>query len=288
VGKDRPSGPTGSALRLKVEQLAVPVSLAWIVGVTLAAAAVGSSVSLIALVALAPIIAALRGSPRASLFVGAAALVDALLIELLQGQPLNSQNFVRLVYVVLSIGLAQWIAVLRAQLTDALALAAERADYDSLTRVLSRRELLARAEVLFELRQGERPALSVFMIDVDRFKMVNDTHGHLVGDQVLAAVATRFESVLRSGDLLGRFGGDEFIGILVGGRPEQVEQVTERLWQVVAAEPVPSEAGPLAVTVSVGMTMMEWADESLDSAIRRADAALYQAKTEGRDRYRVG
>jgi len=287
VGKVQADGPSNSVLRVNVERLAVPMSLLWIVGISLADAALGNNISLIAMLALAPFIAAMGGSPRATLVVGAAALLAALLLGLATDQAFDTQHFVRIILVALSIGLAEWIAVLRSRLAQALALAAERADFDALTGLLSRRELLARAEVLFHLRAPERPLLSVFMIDIDRFKLVNDAHGHLVGDEVLAGLARRFESALRTGDLIGRFGGDEFIGVLVGGDQAQVVQVAERLWQSVAGEPVASEVGPIPVTASVGVAVLDPGGETLDAVIRRADAALYRSKTAGRDRFSV-
>jgi diguanylate cyclase (GGDEF)-like protein len=275
-----------SRARAQLEFFAVPVALVWILGVALADLAVGSSVSLIALLALAPFISVLQPSRRATLFVGLVAVLVGVVLGAVQQQYQSTQNFIRILGVALSALLSLWVTSLRARLDDALELARQRADHDPLTGLLNRRELLARGEVLNTIREGNRPNLAVLMIDVDRFKAINDTWGHLAGDAVLVELAARCQAALRAGDLLGRFGGDEFIAVLVGGDPLHTVEVGERLVRVIDSSPVLSDAGVVSVTASVGAAVIK-AGEPLEAAIRRADGALYEAKSSGRDRLSV-
>jgi diguanylate cyclase (GGDEF)-like protein len=275
-----------SRVRAQLEFFAVPVALLWILGVAVADLAVGQSVSLIALLALAPFISVLQPSRTATLLVGLTAVIVGVVLGAVQQQYQGTQNFIRILGVALSALLSLWVSSLRIQLDDALELARQRADHDPLTGLLNRREVLARGEALNTIREGPRPALAVLMIDVDRFKQINDTWGHMAGDAVLVELARRCQATLRAGDLLGRFGGDEFIAVLVGADPDHAVEVGERLVHVIDAEPVTTEVGTIAVTASVGAAVIQ-SQEPLDSAIRRADGALYRAKDAGRGRLSV-
>jgi diguanylate cyclase (GGDEF)-like protein len=154
---------------------------------------------------------------------------------------------------------------------------------DDLTGLLARRHLLelGRREVERAGRQGGAPAVVLF--DVDGLKAVNDTYGHLAGDELLRAVGVAARSELRSFDLLGRYGGDEFAGVLPDLGPEDALAVAERLRLAVAALAVWHEEVCLRATVSVGVACGS-AGESLTELIAAADAALYEAKEAGRDR----
>jgi diguanylate cyclase (GGDEF)-like protein len=136
-------------------------------------------------------------------------------------------------------------------------------------------------------------AASVAIIDIDHFKAVNDTHGHLAGDQVLRVIADRFKAQLRDGDLIGRFGGEEFAVLLPRTSAVEAERVAERLRARIADEPVVvgdgrSEGVLVNVTVSVGVAGLEDASQDLDELLAAADAALYAAKNAGRNRICVG
>lgn len=121
--------------------------------------------------------------------------------------------------------------------------------------------------------------LSVLMVDVDHFKLVNDRHGHLVGDAVLRHVATALDQMSRTGDLTIRYGGEEFLVVLAGSRAAAAEVLANRLREAVA-----ETRGDLpAVTVSVGVAEHQ-ATEPSEHLLRRADGALYDAKGAGRDR----
>lgn len=158
-----------------------------------------------------------------------------------------------------------------------------RARTDELTRLLNRREVLERLEGLRGLtaRTGQR--LAVLFVDFDRFKAINDTHGHAAGDTVLRATADRLRACLRGSDDLGaRVGGDELMIVLRGVRDlEDAVTVAEKLRKS-AAEPVNVKGVPIEATVSIGVTLAR-PNESTDALVARADAAMYQAKQKGRN-----
>jgi len=130
-----------------------------------------------------------------------------------------------------------------------------------------------------------RTLLYVAMIDVDHFKPINDTHGHLVGDLVLRQLADVLKQTLRSNEPLYRFGGEEFLWLLQCHSAAEAEQSAQRLLGAVrtASVPIPDGA-PLALTVTLGLARVREQDD-LSSAIMRADLALYEGKKSGRDRY---
>ena len=152
---------------------------------------------------------------------------------------------------------------------------------DELTGIANRRHFfeMARRDVQTCLR-AERP-LTAVMVDIDHFKAVNDTHGHPTGDDVIQIVAQRLAAELRSTDLLGRYGGEEFAIVLLD--VADPSELAERIRVAIACAPVASRSGPLSVTVSVGLAQLAPGDD-LESVLGRADRALYLAKQLGRDR----
>ena len=135
-------------------------------------------------------------------------------------------------------------------------------------------ELAARIEAALA---AARP-LSVLMIDIDRFKLINDRHGHTIGDQVLHAVAARLAGGIRGNDILARFGGDELVIVMPDTDIVAAAIVAERLRQRVADAPTV----PFQITISVGVAELGF-DEPSSSVLARADKALYQAKIAGRN-----
>ena len=128
-----------------------------------------------------------------------------------------------------------------------------------------------------------RAPVAVGILDIDRFKRVNDTFGHLAGDAVLAAVAASVRATLRGYDVIGRTGGEEFAFILPGAPAAEAAEVGERLRRAVAALQLPPGQGPTGVTVSVGIAVTACPDRELVGYYGLADAALYAAKQHGRD-----
>ena len=154
---------------------------------------------------------------------------------------------------------------------------------DSLTETLNRRGFLKLAEREFErARRTQRP-LTLVMIDIDHFKGVNDAFGHAAGDMVLAMVAARCRTDVRSIDLVARFGGEEFIVLLPGASLEQAHMIVGRLREAIAGARVPTIRGEISVTASFGLAAVHPGRVDLETAIRLADEALYEAKNSGRN-----
>jgi diguanylate cyclase (GGDEF)-like protein len=157
------------------------------------------------------------------------------------------------------------------------------ATLDELTGVANRRNFFETAGGELARPAGQRPALAALMIDIDHFKAVNDTHGHQAGDEVIRAVAGRLRDLGREGDLLGRYGGEEF-AVLMRVSRDDAQAAADRLRRAVADATVQTAAGPLTVTISVGLTLVRPDDRDLDAVLARADECLYRAKKSGRNR----
>jgi diguanylate cyclase (GGDEF)-like protein len=160
----------------------------------------------------------------------------------------------------------------------------DRATFDRLTGVANRQSLLAAlfAEVERASRY-ERP-LSVAFVDIDHFKAVNDTYGHAVGDVVLRGVAQEISDNLRASDMIGRYGGEEFMLILTETEVEEGAVLTEKLRTLVQRQRFSIEGGPdIAVTISIGLAGGSGANLRMDTLVRDADAAMYSAKSLGRN-----
>jgi len=149
---------------------------------------------------------------------------------------------------------------------------------DGLTGLGNRRSL---DEHLERCRRGGATSSAVVAVDVDHFKAVNDTYGHGAGDDVLRAIAERLRQVVRAGDVVARLGGDEFVVVLAGADPGRAERIARRLRDDLAGAPVPTRAGPVPVTVSVGVA--DGGAHEPDDLLQLADVALYAAKERGRD-----
>ena len=127
--------------------------------------------------------------------------------------------------------------------------------------------------------------LAVAIADIDHFKAVNDTHGHLAGDAVLAAVSAAMRDLLRDFDLCGRFGGEEFALLLPRTTAAQALEITERIRQGISHLAIPRDGtAAIRITISIGVAVPSQARHTLDDLLAAADHALYQAKRSGRDR----
>jgi len=160
----------------------------------------------------------------------------------------------------------------------------ERATTDNLTQLWSRNKILEflSEETEREGRYGE--ITGVIMADIDFFKKTNDTHGHLVGDQVLREVAQRLKSSMRRYDKIGRYGGDEFIAVFPRCGSKQIKSVAERLRLSVSSKDINTSAGPLKITISLGATCSEnHPSISSEELIKTSDRALIDAKKKGKN-----
>lgn len=170
--------------------------------------------------------------------------------------------------------------VLALRLRRAVAEVMRLTQIDPLTQVLNRRGFYDHARPLLALARRKRLVAALAVFDIDHFKKINDTHGHAVGDLTLQHLGRHLLAALRTGDLFCRWGGEEFVLLVLLDHSEQALPVVERMRQQVQRERVPD--GP-AITLSAGLVRVA-EDESLDAAVARADELLYQAKAGGRDR----
>ncbi len=154
------------------------------------------------------------------------------------------------------------------------------AECDGLTGLLNRRALERSAQARVERRER----FGVLFVDGDRFKLINDGYGHLVGDRVLISIAEMLRAGLRPGDAVGRYGGEEFVALVAGAGPEAARLVAERLRKSIETLE-PPKPGPERISVSIGTAVFDPRHaEDVQSVFRRADVALYAAKRAGRNR----
>jgi len=151
---------------------------------------------------------------------------------------------------------------------------------DDLTGIFNRRHILSRFGEEFEKVKRLKTNLSCILADIDQFKSVNDTHGHLAGDEVLKEISHRIRNTIRAYDILGRYGGEEFLILLPDTGLEDAKNLAERIRVHVKDTPVISGK----ITISLGVTAMQAQDQTVDDIIKRADDRLYRAKKSGRDR----
>ena len=162
------------------------------------------------------------------------------------------------------------------------------ATYDSLTGLLNRRAVISRLENEIARATRSGTPLGVALLDIDHFKRINDTHGHMYGDAALVESAARIRSVLRSYDISGRYGGEEFLLIFPGLERREMDSVCERIrlsfhsapfHRVECAECVEE----IPITVSIGVCDLSPEFNDVDSILAEADRALYRAKNMGRN-----
>ncbi len=157
-----------------------------------------------------------------------------------------------------------------------------QAKNDSLTGVWNRRAIL---EVLGRelCRSGQERSTGVLMVDLDHFKSVNDTYGHLVGDMILRETGRRLARTVRSHDFVGRYGGEEFLIVAPGTNQNELCELAERLRMAVEDIPFFTGRHEIPVTLSIGVTIAPSSERCMTSVITLADSALYQAKEFGRN-----
>jgi len=192
------------------------------------------------------------------------------------------------------------VEIMRAAIADAAeeyGLAEERARLevelencaytDELTGIDNRRRFFEKGQEEYARAQRYGRPLTTMMLDLDHFKQVNDSHGHAAGDAVIREVSARIAGRLREQDLFGRYGGEEFSILLIEVGARRAALVANRLCRAIAETPVDTDAGPLDVTISIGISELAGTDTSLAQVLARADAALYDAKVGGRNRVEI-
>ena len=156
-----------------------------------------------------------------------------------------------------------------------------RVETDNLTKAATRQAIFKQAKLL--LQQVNVLPFGLAMMDLDYFKRVNDVHGHPVGDHVLVDVVRRIRAAMRDTDMLGRYGGEEFMLLLSGTDIATARQIAERIRLRVAETPIQVDGVAIEMTISIGVVEAR-TDETLDELISRADQCLYEAKGRGRNR----
>ena len=175
------------------------------------------------------------------------------------------------------------MTIQRATLLERSKMLEQKVNVDSLTGLYARNHFIDLAEHEFQRSLRLQHSMTVIMLDIDQFKRVNDTWGHMAGDLVLKDVAMRCMKEVRDIDLVGRYGGDEFVFLLVETGAEDAKAVAERVRFSVAALPVNTETGPLPITVSMGLASLTPDCPDLIALITKADNALLTAKKCGRN-----
>jgi diguanylate cyclase (GGDEF)-like protein len=177
-------------------------------------------------------------------------------------------------------------------LTLRLAIALDKAQHqlqtqaltDELTGLSNRRQVMTRLEQEFQRAVRVREPICVISLDIDHFKKVNDTYGHMFGDQVLRKVAERMQSCLRTYDTVGRVGGEEFLIVAPASPAEEAISLAERVIDSISSEPMVDGNTSITVTASAGVAVIGLNDAEADDLLRRADRSLYEAKASGRNR----
>jgi two-component system, cell cycle response regulator len=163
-----------------------------------------------------------------------------------------------------------------------------QATHDALTSLWNRGVImeLLRGEIARSLR--EKVSTAILLGDVDHFKSINDTHGHLVGDEVLKEIARRLLHSVRSYDFVGRYGGEEFLVVLNNCDPASTPKRAEEIRKAISHLPFHTTAGELPITMSLGVLLsQDWGERPVEELLKEADKALYEAKEAGRNCIRI-
>jgi len=175
-----------------------------------------------------------------------------------------------------------------AALTSKLGMARREALMDPLTHLWNRRGASVLLKGAFASADQRGTPLALALLDLDNFKRINDTRGHQAGDEVLRRVASRLLSTVRGDDAICRLGGDEFLVMMADTDAAIATRVAERIRHAVTDTPIPTRDGAIEVSVSVGCTVRQARDTTaVDALLERADQALMESKSAGRNRVRI-
>lgn len=155
---------------------------------------------------------------------------------------------------------------------------------DALTGLLNRRMILERATAEWVRWRRYVSAFSIMIIDADNFKSINDRYGHLVGDQVLRSIANTIKRSIRSVDMVGRLGGEEFVVVMPETSAEGALAASQNLMSHIRQARLRTDDFVIQMTVSIGIATVSLDDKNFDAVLQRADVALYAAKRQGKDR----
>jgi diguanylate cyclase (GGDEF)-like protein len=190
---------------------------------------------------------------------------------------------------------AVWVSMLRIRVRQQTRIIVESeqkfrflATHDGLTQLLNRNTIIAELTTIVEAAKDRSMDFSVLIVDLDHFKSVNDTHGHPAGDVVLRESAGRLAGAIRKSDLIGRYGGEEFLIILLGPKGAALADACERVLQSVSKSPILLDDREILVTCSIGVSNWPGGQGTADHLIADADRALYRAKANGRNRVEYG
>ena len=231
-----------------------------------------------------------RGSRAAGWFLLAWALLEAFTIAAAVSFLVSDEDALLVYYglplsmvaaaVLIALGVADRLREQRRALSEA----ERHAQTDPLTGVLNRRSLLQRLQAASARAQAHGLPIALLFIDLDHFKEINDTYGHLAGDACLRAVVAPIQAELRHSDAIGRYGGEEFVVILGGAGTAAAEAIAARILQRVAGLAVEGFGPPIRLTCSIGVAASDVLDLWGEALMARADAAVYAAKNSGRNR----
>ena len=173
------------------------------------------------------------------------------------------------------------------ELKAVLAQADEVSNTDPLTFLPNRRKIIV--ELQEEVIRSDRykTPLSISILDIDHFKKVNDTYGHTTGDETLRSVAAKLRDHIRHPDVIGRYGGEEFLIVLPNSEVRAAGEQASRLCQQIRAMQIEANGYILSVTISIGIAQFKVGQENWEGFLHRADEALYKAKEQGRDQWVV-
>ncbi len=236
-----------------------------------------------------------HGSRSAGWFLLAWTLLEAFTIAATVRLLFNSsEELDRVVYYGLPLSMVAAALLIALGIADrlrdqrrALSEAERHAQIDSLTGVLNRRSLVERLDVACKRARARSLPISLLFIDLDHFKEINDTFGHAAGDACLKAIISPIQAELRQSDVIGRYGGEEFVVILSSADSAAAHPIAQRILERVAGVRVEGFGDPIALTCSIGVATSDMLNVWGEHLIAQADAAVYAAKRSGRNRVQL-